>query len=118
MNVERKEGFSQVCVWPATVVGKENVEDFEKFMADEFKGTRVQYLEEIETFPNKDEFCYNDVEGTGGRNDLFFAVHNEDISKFAVPRLVYGIRWIEDVLAKGNYSFYPEHVFDYKTWKA
>lgn len=110
-NVKRLEQFSQVCIWPATIVGEDKIEEFEKFMLDNF-GTRVQYLEEIETFPDKG------VKESGGRNDVFFAVHNDDIGKFAVPRLSAGIRWIEDVLDKGNYRnrIYPERVFKYKTW--
>jgi hypothetical protein len=111
-NVERKEGYNQVCVWPGSNVGEDNIELFEKFMMDEF-GVRVQYLEEIKTLPDH----YGDTE-TGNRNDLFFAVHDDDIERFAVPRLIAGIRWIEDVLAKCNYRYeiYPERVFEYKTW--
>jgi hypothetical protein len=110
-NPERKENFSQVCVWPATLVGQDKISEFEKFMLDEFK-VRIQYLEEIQTFPDKG------VEESGGRNDVFFAVHNDDIGHFSVPRLAAGIRWIEDVLSKDNYrnKIYPRRVFDYKTW--
>lgn len=109
-NPKRKENFNQVCVWPATIVGQK-IEDFEKFMLENF-GARIQYLEEIQTFPDKG------VEESGGRNDVFFAVHDEDIPKFAVPRLAVGIKWIEDVLDKRNYRnrIYPERVFKYKTW--
>ena len=114
-NIERKENYNQVCVWPGTIVGQEKIEEFQDFMLKEFN-TRVQYLEEIKTFP--DQRNGKNVEGTGERNDVFFAVHQEDIGKFSVPRLMVGIRWIEDVLANGNYKnkIYPERVFDYKTW--
>jgi hypothetical protein len=114
-NAQKNEGFSQVCVWPATLVGEERAEEFEKYMMNKFE-TRIQYLEEIETFP--DTNLGENIEGTGGRNDVFFAVHNDDIGKFAVPRLEYGIRWIEDVLSKDNYKdkIYPTRVFEYKTW--
>ncbi len=112
--------FSQVVVWPGTMVGKDEIEMFEAFVLVEFK-TRVKYIEEIKTKPD-----WNNPE-TGGRNDVFFYVHSEDISKFAVPRLAYGMRWIEDVLdneAQRNdedgitesYSIYPDHVVDYRTW--
>jgi len=111
-NVERKENYSQVCVWPGTIVGEDKIYDFEKFMIDNFQ-TRIQYLEEIKTYPDRP----GDQE-TGGRNDLFFAVHNNDIGKFSLPRLSVGIRWIEDVLSKTNYrnEIYPKRVFKYKTW--
>lgn len=105
------ENFSQVCVWEGTLVGKEEVENFEKWLQDEF-GVRGKYCEEVETLPTPNE------EGTGGRNDLFFRVHDEDIQKFAVPRLVVGIRWWEDVLGNGNGVLYPQEVLDRypKTW--
>lgn len=99
MNVARKEGFVQVCVWPGTLVGADNVADFEKFILDEL-GTRVQYLEEVQTAPDmKNGFP---VEGTGGRNDVLFAVHNDDVMKFAIPRFQYGMRWLEDVYGNGG----------------
>lgn len=62
---------------------------------------------------------------TGGRHDLFFAFHNLDIARVAVPRLMYGIRWWSDVVdnewnnlpleAKTNYrehTIYPAYVFE------
>jgi len=114
MTVNRKEKYNQVCVWPATVVGEDQVEDFEQFMYDEFE-VRVQYLEEIETFQDIDEYG-NTIEYTEGRNDLFFAVHSEDLGKFAIQKLRMGIRWIEDVLDPGNYisPIYPDYVYDYQ----
>ena len=114
-NVKLKKGFTQVCVWPGTVMGDNTVEEFEIFMKDEFN-VAVQYLEEIETKP--DTLNGELVPDTGGRNDLFFAVKNEDIEGFSVSRLQAGIRWIEDVLAEVNYKcrIYPERVFDYCTW--
>jgi len=101
--------FTQVCVWPGTVVGQDKIVDFEEFMKKTFD-TRIKYIEEIKTFPGDG--------GEGGRNDIFFSVHNEDVAKFAVPRLSYGIRWIEDVLSPENYHdpIYPPKVFEYKTW--
>lgn len=113
MNVQLKNGFKQVCVWPATLCSPEKVAEFEQFILDEF-GTRVQYLEEIRTYPD-----YKDgrvVDGTGGRNDLFFAVHTDDVGKFAVPRLGYGIRWLEDMFGNGHASLYPGRIVDYMCW--
>jgi hypothetical protein len=112
MNVERKKEYNQVCVWPATIIGKDKISEFEKYMMDNFQ-VRVQYLEEIKTFPNRP-----DDKTTGGRNDVFFSVHDGDVGKFAIPRLSVGIRWIEDVLSKENYrnKIYPKRVFAYKSW--
>lgn len=117
-NVERNAGFNQVCVWPGIIVGKENVEEFVKFFEDEMK-TRVQYLEEVKTLPDRDEHG-NQVLGTGDRNDVFFAVHEDDVGKFAVPRLSMGIRWIEDAIGEWNnpngFIIYPHRVKEYRTW--
>jgi len=108
MNVERKPGYNQVCVWPGTLVPEDQVPEFEKHFAD--AGARVQFLETVMTGPDTPL----DPE-TGGRADVFFAVHGEDVPGFAVPRLIAGIRWIEDVLAPGNYEheIYPERVRGY-----
>ena len=114
MNVTLKEGFVQVCVWPGTVVGAEQVEDFEQYFRDEV-GVRVQYLEEIKTAPDyKDGYP---VEGTGGRTDCFFAVHNDDVMKFAMPKLRMGVRWLEDMYGNGHGALYPERVAAYQCWE-
>jgi hypothetical protein len=119
-NVKLKEDYTQVCVWPHTILGDNKPEDFEKFIFDEFK-VRCQFLEVIETESDLDSNG-NPAPGTGGRSDLFFAIHKEDVGKFAVPRLTLQnpIRWIEDVLSGGNYisPIYPNRVFEYKSWEA
>lgn len=98
--------FTQLCVWHGTIVGKKKISEFTKFMKDEF-GARVKYVEEIKTQPDTDSIG-REISGTGGRNDLFFYVHSEDIPKFAVPRLKAGIRWWEDVLGNGGGKLYNE----------
>lgn len=105
--------YSQVCVWQGTLLKEEQHEEFKQFMKDEL-GVRVQILEVIFTFPTGGT-------DTGGRSDIFFAVHKEDMGgSFAIKRLSMGIRWIEDVLSPTNYSekLYPSRVYDYKTWEA
>ena len=113
-NVLKNEGFEQVCIICGLLV--EDPKEFEEQVFERFN-TRVQYLETITTKPDVD-----DPINTGGRKDVFFAVHNEDVVKFAVPRLKLGIRWVEDALSElNNYSknpIYPERVFEYKTWNA
>lgn len=116
-NIELKEGFTQVCVWPGTTIEGSNAAEFEEFMAENFGGARVQYLENILTAPDKTP-SGEVVPGTGGRDDLFFAVHSADVMKFAIPRLSYGVRWIEDVYGNGNGYLYPERVAGYKSWDA
>lgn len=112
--------YQQVCIWPGTLVVEtaemqnmtieERIASFETFMKEEF-GVRVKYLEEVKTNPELKDGV--PVPNTGGRNDLFFAVHNEDIGKFAVPRLRAGIRWYEDVVSYNGHSYlYPQEVLD------
>ena len=119
MIKERSDGYNQVCVWPATIVPDNEVEEFETWFLNEFNA-RVQFLEIILTAPDiKDG---SPVPDSGGRSDAFFAVYDEDLMKFAVPRLSLNIRWIEDVLENedhdnnGEWSIYPDHVSDYKSW--
>ena len=115
-NVKLNEGFTQVCVWPETSLGGSTGKEFEEWVLTNF-GTRVQFLETIVTNPDLDSVG-DVVPETGGREDLFFAVHNEDIAKFAIPRLVVGIRWIEDVYGNGGGYLYPARVAEYKSWVA
>ena len=115
-NVKLKEGFEQVCIWPGVTMGNKTPDDFIKFMSETFS-VRVQYLEEIETKPDRDtNFQY--VPGTGGRIDQIFTIHEDDVEKFAGPRLQFGIRWIEDALSLINNKahIYPERFKDYMSW--
>jgi hypothetical protein len=116
MNVQRKDGFTQVCVWEGTTLGENTPEDFEEFIAKEFAGVRAQFLEVIETNSDVGDNG-KPVKGTGGRSDLFFAIHDGDVGKFAVPRLAYGIRWVEDVYGNRQAYLYPERVKDYQKVK-
>ena len=99
MNINN---FRQVAVWEGTIVGKENVEDFEKFFHDE--GFRVKYAKELTTLP--------DSTGEGGGNDVLFYVHKKDIPKFAVWRLKLGIRWWEDVINNGGDKIIPRNILE------
>ena len=93
--IELTSENSVLCVWPSTVVGADNKDNFETWLNDEF-GARGVYCEDYETLPDCKEGEV--VEGTGGRNDALFRVNSEDIPKFAVARLAYGIRWWSDMM--------------------
>lgn len=116
-HTDRWPEFTQVCVWPGTTGGAKDPKGFEAFILEEF-GARALFLEEYTTAPDMENGF--PVEDTGGRTDLIFAVHQADVGKFAVPRLVAGIRWIEDVLDNENYrgegSIYPARFVEYRTW--
>lgn len=101
------ENYTQLCVWPGTVLGESTPQDLENFFLNEMK-TRVKYHTEVQTLPDLDEDGNPDPE-TGGRNDLFFYVHADDVATFAVPRLQMGIRWWEDVVGyNDNRHLYTE----------
>jgi len=97
------KNYNQLCVWPATVVGKESIKELEDFFK-ETMDVRVKYKTEVLTNPDLDGDG-NEVPDTGGRNDLFFYVHDDDIGKFAVPRLSMGIRWYEDVVSYNDGAY-------------
>ena len=110
-------------IWPATIVPEGQGEEFEKFCLDNWH-VRVKFIEVIKTGP--DYKNHHPVEGTGGRSDVFFYIHNDDIDKFAVQRFGMGDgcpRWLEDVLdnersgrANGRRSLYPIRVKEWRKW--
>ena len=113
-NVKLNDGFTQVCIWPGTIVGRARKDEFEAYFKDEMD-VRVQYLEDVYTAPDVEDGVA--VAGTGGRCDALLAVHSEDVGKFAIPRLQMGIRWIEDVYGNGNAALYPERMVQYMSWQ-
>ena len=103
--------YTQLCVWHGTVLGESSIQEFEQYFLDEMS-VHVKYHTEVETLPDLDENG-NPIPDTGGRNDLFFYVHDEDINKFAVPRLSMGIRWWEDVVTyNSNEHLYTEEFLE------
>jgi len=116
-NVKQKEMYDQVCVWAGTTIKTEEADVFVKHFKN--NGWRVQFLETIITRPNTDAAGCDEAD-TGGRDDAFFAIHNDDLLKFSIPRLQMGIRWIEDVLDNesrmSDHSIYPERVKRYRCW--
>jgi hypothetical protein len=103
--------FKQLCVWPGTVLGESTPQELEQFFLDEM-GVRVKYYTEVKTLPDLDEYS-KPIPDTGDRNDLFFFIHDDDISKFAVPRLRMGIRWWEDVVKyNDNRHLYTEEFLE------
>jgi len=107
--------YSQVVVWPGTIVGASEAEAFVAWIAEAFNGTRAVYLEDVTTNPDLNDDG-SPVPGTGGRIDAFFAVHEDDIPKFAVARLRYGMQWIDDVYWHHNDHRYPSSVLKYRSW--
>lgn len=108
--------FTQLCVWEGVTLDGFTIQEFENYMFDNF-GTRIKHETEVTTLPDLDGNG-NQIPETGGRNDVFFYAHTDDIPKFAVPRLQAGIRWWEDVINNNGSHLYPQEILDkYKlTW--
>lgn len=103
--------FTQLCVWQGVVLDGFTIEEFEQWMLETFD-TRIKYETQVQTLPDLDENGYP-IPDTGGRNDVFFYAHAEDIPKFAVPRLKAGIRWWEDVVGyNDNGHLYSQQVLN------
>jgi len=100
--------FNQLCVWPGTLLEENQIPDFVNFFKEEM-GVRVEYKTTLITKPDLDENGNEEPE-TGGRHDVFFYIHDEDIPLFAVPRLSLGVRWWEDVISYNENSshLYPQ----------
>jgi hypothetical protein len=103
--------YTQLCVWPGVILKDTEITDFEQWIMDNFE-TRVKYHTQVKTNPDLDQKG-NIVPDTGDRNDLFFYVHTDDISHFAVKRLQIGIRWWEDVVVyNDNSHLYSEEFIE------
>lgn len=76
-------------------------------------GIRVKMADEYHTLPTPGE------PDTGGRRDVLFYVHNDDIMQFAVARLRFGIKWWEDILGNGHGPTIPQEILDKypNTWE-
>ena len=105
---ETKEKFEQLCVWQGVTLPEDQYEDFVKFFANELD-TRVKIAEVVETNPDLDDDG-EPVPETGGRSDILFYVHDEDVTAFALKRLqLNGVpRWWEDVVSYNDNS----HLYD------
>lgn len=115
-GVEHKDQkYQQVCVWASTDLIDGQELQFEDFMK-EFWGIRVHFLERFYTKPDMKNGM--PVDGTGGRSDIFFEIHEDDIAEFALKRFSMDppVRWIEDVLDNGHGYLYPEYVTGWRSW--
>ena len=115
-NVLLKEGFSQVLMMHG-VDAPPSAKEFEDLIGSALNGARIQYLEQVLTEPDIDEDGCR-IEGTGGRSDLLFAVHNDDMGiSLSLLRLQFGMRWIEDVIRyNDNANLYPARLDGYCRW--
>ena len=98
--------FTQLCVWPGCVMGDNTPEDFEKYLLEKMD-VRVKFAEEVTTNGSVERH------EEGGRKDLLFFIHADDIGKFAGRRLMMGIRWWEDVVSYNDGAYlYSEEILN------
>ena len=107
-----KPPYTQLCVWPSTLVDETQIQKFEDLFMNEMN-TRVKFHKVILTNPDLDQWG-RAIPETGGRSDVFFYVHEDDLKHFATSRLRMGIRWWEDVISynKGNEHLYPKEFIE------
>jgi len=98
--------FNQLCVWSGTTLGESTIEDFEKFFIDNLNA-RIKFCEVVITNGSVER------NEEGGRSDILFYVHDNDVMGFAVKRFEYGIRWWEDVVSYNDGAYlYSQGILD------
>ncbi|MBD5589116.1 hypothetical protein [Clostridium botulinum] len=98
--------FNQLCVLQGVTLGDNPIDEFINLMETELN-TRAKFCEEVITQGSVER------QEEGGRHDLLFYVHDDDISHFAIKRLSMGIRWWEDVVSYNDNSYlYSNEVLD------
>jgi len=105
-NIETENKFNQLCVWQGTVLGDSSIEDFINFFKEKLNA-RVKFCEEVKTNGSIER------NEEGGRNDILFYIHDDNIPNFALNRFEYGIRWWEDVVSYNDNSYlYSQEILD------
>lgn len=97
-NTILKEHFIQVFVWCNVKLAPDTPVDFENYMAKNNNGTRIQFMEEI---------------NTEDRNDILFAVHTDDLSKFYAIAKPESIVRLDDIAFDEAFSCYPSRLEEY-----
>jgi len=98
--------YGQLVVWTGTTLGNSDTKDFEEFFKAE--GFRIQFAKQFMTLPDPGE----DPSESGGRSDILFYIHNEDVAKFSIWRLQHGMRWWEDYLDNGADEIVPVEILN------
>ena len=100
------ECYGVLTVWPGTIVEEGDEEKVMQFF-DKALGIEPVIVGCVRTLPDLEHRGMEKPE-TGGRSDFFFYVEMEDISRFAVPRFQFGMRWWEDIFYNEGQDIYPE----------
>jgi len=101
----------QKCVIQGLLIKPDEAKGFEKWFEDEW-GYRIEYVTQYKTLPDTENGY--DVEGTGGRSDIIFYLHKDDVLKMVVERIrVFkgDIKWWEDHF-DNNHNIIPEEILN------
>lgn len=96
--------YNTVCIWEGTGLGETTVEEFERWFLD--NGFRIRFIEEVITKGSK---IKNE---DGGRHDILFYIHDDDIPRLCTWRFLYGIKWFDDVINNGNSYRYDKKILE------
>lgn len=100
------DDFKQLCVIQGCKLGESTEDDFINIFKKDF-GVRVKFCEEVITNGSKER------NEEGGRTDIFFYIHDDDILDFAFKRIAFGVRWWEDVVVYNDGAYlYPQAILD------
>ena len=94
-----------LTLWPGTRVRKVDIKNIHLFFDKTFD-IEVTPVGCVTTLPDVDHSGVN-IEGTGGRHDFFFFVNLVDVTKFAIKRFQFGMRWWSDVYFNEGEHIYP-----------
>ena len=94
-----------LTLWPETTVMESDREELLEFFLLKFEIEPV-IVGTVVTLPNPEHREMEEPK-SGGRRDFFFYVKSEDVPKFAIARLQYGMRWWEDVFYNKGQGIYP-----------
>ena len=123
-HLEKEKGYEVLAVWPSMVAQTDDADAIQEYFSNMGCKNPVKIIGCVQTLPDYGD-RHLDEPLTGGRVDLCFYFHNEDIYRVAVRRLTVGIRWWEDVVGNDvkhaqdegvdyeTYSIYPK---DFRDW--
>lgn len=87
--------YNQLVLWLGTIVGEENIDEFEKWFKEEL-GFRVSYYMEFELLNENRNNC------------VLFYVHKDDLPKFTMFRITTNdMKWFGDYVDN-----YPSEISD------
>ena len=107
----RDETYRRVYAWKNCIID-ESI--FPKVMLKHF-GIRAKFLDYAITNPTVDHLG-KIVEGSGGRKDVLFVVHTNDIARFEIPRRDALIHTLDEMLStEFRFLIYPEEIYKYSS---